>query len=168
VDDQNLALFDDDPDQDDPVTVELEPRGAGERSAWLRTRWAVVAFAALVVVALSVGIVVFNASAPEAPRGAKSPSEAARQYVAALNAGDAKSAAALSCSDFADEARAAAASGKDPGISYSLGPVRNVTKNDATARVTQRLKFSDSTQNVPSTVALLRGSGLWLVCGKSV
>jgi hypothetical protein len=171
ADEHDLALFDDDfdddSDDDDPASVEFPLRPTRD-TWWLRTRWVVVAFAVLVVVALTVGILVFNASAPDAPRGAKSATVAARQFVTALNAGNGVHAAAISCTDFADQAKADAKSGQDPDISYTLDAVRSGSKNDATALLTEHLKFSGgSTQRVPSTISLLRSGGLWLICGRS-
>jgi hypothetical protein len=168
TDEHDLALFDDDSDEDDPASVEFAPRPNREHRWWLRTRWVVAAFAVLVVVALTVGILVFNASAPDAPRGAKSATAAAHQYVAALNSGNGERAAAVACTDFVDQAKADAKSGQDPDISYSLDAVTSAGKNDATAVVTEHLTFTGgSTQKVPSTVSVLRSGGLWLICGRT-
>jgi hypothetical protein len=187
-DDQTLALFDDASDEDaleqdeldrdelerdepgdgEPAVVEFEPRAGSERVRSLRTLWVVVAFAALVVIALTVGIVVFNASTPDPARGSKSAALAAQRYVAALNAGNGQRAAAAACDDFADQARADARSGADPGIAYTLDRVSSITKNDATALVTQHLKVGGGpTQNEPSTLSVLRTGRLWLICGRS-
>jgi hypothetical protein len=159
-----LPLFDD-ADGDLPA-VELEP-SARPQPWWLRTRWLVVACGLLVVVGLTVGILVFNASAPDAPRGARSPALAARQFVAALNAGDGIRAARVSCDRFGDDARAAARSGADPGISFALVSVTTSDKDNATATLVQQLRLGASgSQRVPYRLALLRGAGLWLVCGR--
>jgi uncharacterized membrane protein len=171
-DDHTLALFDGDQDDDehdhDPATVELVGRPAHEPSRWLRTRWVVLAFAVLVVVALTVGIIVFNASAPTRARGAKSATVAAQGYVAALNAGDGAKAAQLACDDFADEARADARSGADPGISYTLSHVTSADKNNAIAAGAQHLKIAGgTTQNEAFHLSLVRSSGLWLICGRA-
>jgi hypothetical protein len=157
-----LPLFDD-PSVPD---VSLEP-AARRQPWWLRTRWLVVACGLLVVVGLTVGILVFNASAPDAPRGARTPALAARQFVAALNAGDRDGAAQVSCDRFGDAARAAARSGADPAISFTLVAVTARDKDNATASLVQLLRLSSSdAQRVPYRLALQRGAGLWLVCGR--
>jgi hypothetical protein len=157
-----LPLFDD-PSVPD---VSLEP-AARRQPWWLRTRWLVVACGLLVVVGLTVGILVFNASAPDAPRGARTPALAARQFVAALNAGNGDGAAHISCDRFGDAARAAARSGADPAISFTLAGVTTLDKDNATATLVQQLRLSASdAQRVPYRLALLRGAGLWLVCGR--
>jgi hypothetical protein len=171
ADDQNLALFGDDSEPgyepDVPGTVQLEPRPS-RLSRWhIRTRWAVLACAALVVVGLTVGILVFNASAPDRVLGAASAKAAAQQYVAAVNAGNGRGAAAISCTEFADDARAAAASGKDPDITFSLDRIDASHKNDATVTVTEHLRFSGGTkQTEASRLSVLRSGGRWLMCGR--
>jgi hypothetical protein len=168
TDDQNLVLFDDESEQDDPATVQLEPRSPRPHAWHLRTRWVVLAFVALVVVGLTVGIIVFNASAPDAARGARTARSAAQQYVAAVNAGSRAGAAKISCSSFSNDAEAAAASGKDPGIRFSLDLVTSLDKNQAIITVTEHLKFSGGTkQTDTSRLLVTRGAGLWLVCGHS-
>jgi hypothetical protein len=168
TDDQNLVLFGDEPEQDDPATVQLEPRSPRTHGWNLRTRWVVVAFVALVVVGLTVGIIVFNASAPDAARGARTARIAAQQYVTAVNAGNRSGAAAISCGSFADDARAAAASGKDPGITFTLDLVTVLGKNQAIITVTEHLKFGGGTKQAETTRLLeTRGAGLWLVCGRA-
>jgi hypothetical protein len=159
----DLPLFDDSPD----VTDGALDVSARRRPWWLRTRWLVVACALLVVVGLTVGILVFNASAPDAPRGARTPALAARQFVAALNAGDGAGAARMACDRFGDAARAAARSGADPSISFTLVGVTTRDRDNATATLVQQLRLSASdTQRVPYRLALLRGAGLWLVCDR--
>lgn len=168
TDDQNLVLFDDESEQGDPATVHLEPRSPRTSTFHLRTRWVVLAFGALVVVGLTVGIIVFNASAPDAARGARTARTAAQQYVAAVNAGNRTGAAAISCASFTNDAQAAAASGKDPGITFSLDLVTLLGKNQSIITVTEHLKFSGGTKQAESSRLLVtRGAGLWLVCGHS-
>ena len=169
ADDQNLALFGDDSEQDDPATVQLDPRRPGTTHFWhLRTRWVVLAFAGVVVVALTVGILVFNASAPDAARGARTARLAAQQFVSAVNAGSRHDAAAIACSSFADDAEAAAASGRDPDITFSLDLVTGLSKNQAIITVTEHLKFSGGTkESEVSRLLVTRGAGVWLVCGRS-
>jgi hypothetical protein len=163
TDDGQLELF----DGDDPPTVELEQRPPRPRSSWLRLRWVLVAFGVLVIGGLTLGIVVFNAAAPDEPRGAATPTAATRQFVAALNAGDRAGAADIACDEFADQARAAARSGQDPDISYTLVTVTSRDKDHATAELAQRMRIAGAVQNVPYRVALLRGAQRWLVCGRA-
>lgn len=172
------------PDDVEPLRLEdgdLEPLDPSEfsnvqfeRSAdkpprrSVRTRWVVVAAVVIVVVGMVVGIVVFNASAPDAARGAESAKAAATEFVAAVNAGNLTGAAAISCDPFADEARSAARSGKDPSIRYTLDSVRKDDKTSATAAIVEHLKFRDApAQEVQSRISVLRSSGRWLMCGRA-
>lgn len=164
--DEQSDLFADDVDDGDVPTVSLEPR---ERAAsgW-SLRWVVGAFAVLVVAGLTIGIVVFNSAAPDNPRGRVTPQETTRAFLTAINRGDEKAAARLSCDKFGADARSAARSGADPGISFSLVPP--VTRSDtthATAQFAQRMKVGGSVQRTPYKILLHRAStGRWLVCAR--
>lgn len=161
--DEQSDLFADDADV---PTVSLDPR---ERAAsgW-SLRWVVGAFAVLVVAGLTSGIVVFNSAAPDSPRGRVTPQQTTRAFLTAINRGDEKAAARLSCSAFGADARSAARSGADPGISFSLVPP--VTRSDAThatAQFAQRMKVGGSVQRTPYKILLERAStGRWLVCAR--
>jgi hypothetical protein len=73
----------------------------------------------------------------------------------------------VSCERFGDAARAAARSGADPAISFTLVAVTARDKDNATASLVQLLRLSSSdAQRVPYRLALQRGAGLWLVCGR--
>ncbi len=133
----------------------------------VRTWWFVVAAALIVLVGGVVGVLVFNSSTPKPGRGAVSPDAAVRQFVAALNTGDEARAAAMSCDAFADQARSAARSGKDPAFRYSLGLVHRDDRSSATATVVEHLQLPGSRQTQTNTVSVLRSQGRWLVCGLS-
>lgn len=135
------------------------------RPAHLR---AVVVTAALVVaVGLVLGIVVFNASAPELGRGSATADAAATAYVHAVNAGDEKAAADVVCTSFADDARAAAASGRDGGIQFALGKVTKTGKTDAVATIRQTSTLPGGTTRTSAAgVSVLRSAGRRLVCGQ--
>lgn len=134
----------------------------------VQTRWVVAAAAAIVVVGMVVGILVFNSSAPDAARGAASARQAAVQYVAALNHGDRDAAAAISCDAFANDARSAARSGTDPSLGYTLDQLVVADRTSSTAKITQHLTLPGETrQSRPADVAVLRSSGRWLVCGRA-
>jgi hypothetical protein len=152
-------------DGDEPPTLSLAPR---ERplTTW-RLRWVLGVFVLVVVAALTVGIIVFNSASPERARGAASPTAATRTFLAAINQGNGATAAAISCTSFGDEARAAARSGKDPGISFTLVQVTPRGNDHATAEFAQHIKVGGTIQNTPYRIALLRGSSLWLVCGRA-
>jgi hypothetical protein len=147
--------------------VELPRREDGEPHRAVRTWWFVVAAVIIVVVGGVVGVLVFNSAAPRPGRGAESPDAAATQFVAALNAGNEARAAAISCGPFADEARSAARSGKDPAFRYSLSLVHRDDRSSATAIVVEHLKLPGSRQTHTNTVSVLRSQGRWLVCGRS-
>jgi hypothetical protein len=139
------------------------PDDRGPRSP-RRLWWYVGATATLAVVAMVVGIVVFNRSASDTRRGARTSPEAADQYVTAINAGDGRSAAGISCDAFADRARAAARSGK-VGVTYSLDAIRATGSTTATAMITARLRVGGQQQARPADVRIVRTRGLWLMCG---
>jgi hypothetical protein len=125
------------------------------------------AFAALVVIGLTVGIVVFNSASPERARGAATPQAATRQFLEAVNRGDGDAAAAISCNAFGDQARAVARTGKDPGISFTLVVVTPLGKDTATAEFAQHMQLGKTVQNTPYRITLERGSQRWLVCGRA-
>lgn len=170
------AIYGDDVDPDD-VEPPLDAHGLAylrfERSKHeparraLRTRWIVAAAALIAVTAMVVGIVVFNASAPGPARGAASAKTAAKEFVTALNAGDALAAAAISCAEFAEDARSAARSGKDPAFRYTLDSVRLDDTTSATAVVSAHLALPGSTQTKAHDISVLRSSGRWLMCGRA-
>lgn len=129
------------------------------------TWWFVVAAATIVVVGMVVGIIVFNASAPRAPRGAESAKAAATTFVAAVNASNQKAATAISCDGFTDDARSAARSAGQ-GIDFTLDKVITSDRTSATAFITQRLTLPlGRRQTEPANLSVLRTSGRWLVCG---
>jgi hypothetical protein len=160
--DRDFELF----DGDDPPEVEFdrEPR---QQASWLRLRWVLVAFVVLVVAGLTVGILVFNAAAPQIARGARTPAAASHQFLAALNAGDGPGAANISCAEFADSARAAARSGSSPDVSFALVGVTARGSDYATAEFAQHRKIGGVFHNVPYRVSLRRGDKRWLVCGRA-
>jgi hypothetical protein len=136
-------------------------------AAALRSRRAVwVGAAGAIVVAGGVTVGLLVAGSDSAARGAFSAALAAHQFVAALNAGDGDSAAAVACADFAGEARSAAVSGTDPGIDFVLDSVTPEGADAATAEITQRLQLAGTTQRQPYLVHLARTEGRWLVCGQ--
>jgi hypothetical protein len=149
--DRDFELF----DGDDPPEVEFdrEPR---KQASWLRLRWVLIAFVVLVVGGLTVGILVFNAAAPEVARGARTPS-----------AGDGPRAANLSWAECADSARAAARSGGRPDVSFALVGVTARGIDYATAEFAQRRKVGGVFHNVPYRVSLRRGDKRWLVCDRA-
>lgn len=128
----------------------------------------VIAALVVVVMGLVVGIIVFNASAPELGRGAATASDAANTFVAAINNGDEKAAADIACDRFADPARAAARTGSDPGISFALGRLTMRSKTAATVSVQERVELPGGhVHTQPLTLALERSGGRWLVCGRA-
>ena len=137
--------------------------GAPDRPA--RLWWYVGATAVLAVVALVVGIVVFNSAASDPTRGTHTAREAAAQFARALNAGDGDSAAGISCDTFLDSARAEARSGEQ-GIRYRLASVRQASDDTATAVITARLTVAGQTQTDQIQISVFRSGGLWLVCGQ--
>jgi flagellar biosynthesis/type III secretory pathway M-ring protein FliF/YscJ len=150
------------------ITVVEDDEGSGvlvRRSphVW----WFVGATATVAIVALVLGIILFNSAAPTTARGATTASLAAHRFVAALDAADSRGAAALACNDFADDARSAARSAVDPSFRYTLDAVRTVDAEHATARITEHLKLPVGTRDSSSTVFVLRTSGRWLMCGRS-
>lgn len=163
-DEDDLSLF----DGDERPTVSLERAQRHTDRWWLRTRWVVVAFGVVVLAGLGIGIAVFNASAPDRARGERTPQLAAAAFVHAIQAGRRDEAAELACAEFADEARAIARSGVDPGISFRLVGVSENGKDDARARFTERIDFGGGdVQSTRYEVTLRRGGGRWLVCGRS-
>lgn len=153
-------LFDD----DEPPTVSLAPRDRPS-SNW-RLRWVLGVFVVLVVAGLTIGIIVFKSATPERARGALTPGGATRQFLAAINKGDGAAAAAVSCSSFGDDARAAAHSGVDPSISFTLVDVIQHGNDHASAEFAEHIRFGKSVQNKSYRITLLRGSSRWLVCGR--
>src|SRR5689334_6051481 len=121
-----------------------EPDEAAHRS--VQVWWFVGITAAVVVIGLVLGIFVFNRSAPSRIHGALTAREAAVQFVAAVNDGSERRAAAISCDAFVDDARAVAKSGQDRAFSLHLSHVRIDDPNSATAFITQRLKLPGQVQ----------------------
>lgn len=131
-------------------------------------RLAVGAAAVIVVVGLVVGILLVNSSAPPLGRGAETAPRAAAQYLRAVNAGDESAAAKISCDSFADDARAQARSGADPGITFRQGTVVMASKTDATVAVVQLIRFAGGrVQREQFALYLARSAGRWLVCGRA-
>ena len=139
---------------------------APHRPAHLRA--IVITAGVIVVVGLVVGILVFNASAPSLGRGAESAATAASTFVAAVNAGDERAAAAIACDQFADPARAVARTGSDPGISFALGRVTTHSATTATVSVQERITLPGGhVHTQPLTLDIERSAGRWLVCGRT-
>lgn len=132
----------------------------------VRVWWFVGVTAAIVVVGLVVGILVFNHSAPTRRHGALTANQAAVAFVAAVNAGSERRAAGISCDDFIDDARAIARSGQDPAYRVSLRRVEPVAEGDATAVVVEQLTIAGQHQTKTTRLSVLRQDGLWLVCGR--
>jgi hypothetical protein len=134
------------------------------RVSWVRPLF--LAAAGVVIVAIGLITIARNESnAP--PEGQASARAAAQQYVSAVNAGNRSAAVAASCPAYADEARAEARSGSDPGISFVLGSVHPMDGGAAAqAQLTERLRFTDATQRVKHVLTLNRSNGRWLVCGQ--
>ena len=99
-------------------------------------------------------------------RGASTARTAATLFVGAINSGSGSGAAAISCDSFAADARSAARSGADPGISFSLGAI-SITGDGATAVLNQVFDVGGSTQDSQHTLTLQKTDGLWLVCGQN-
>jgi hypothetical protein len=130
-------------------------------------RAVVIAAVAVVVVGLVVGIVVFNSSAPSLGRGAETAQFAASTFVAAINNGNEKGAAAIACDSFANPARAAARTGSDPGISFALGRVTTVSNTVAHVSVQERIELPGGLMHTQLlTLTIVRSGGRWLVCGR--
>jgi hypothetical protein len=142
-----------------------EPPGTEHRP--VRVWWFVGVTAAVVVIGLIIGIVVFNRSAPSGIHGALTAREAAVQFVGAVNDGSERRAAAISCDAFVDDARAVAKSGQDRAFSLVLSRVRIDGSDSATAFITQRLELPGQVQRAPANVTVLRENGLWLMCGRA-
>ncbi len=122
---------------------------------------------AVVAIGLVVGIIVFNSSAPKLGRGAATASDAAATFVAALNNGSEKAAAAIACDSFADPAKAAARTGSDPGISFALGRLTSVSDSAAHVSVQERIELPGGQMHTQLlTLVIVRSSGRWLVCGR--
>lgn len=132
----------------------------------VRVWWFVGVTAAVVVIGLAVGIFVFNRSAPGRAHGALTARAAAEQFVAAVNAGSERRAAAISCDTFVDDAKAVARTGQDPAFSLRLSRVRIDGSATATAFIASRLKVAGQVQTQPANVTVLRQGGLWLMCGR--
>lgn len=133
-----------------------------------RVWWFVGITAAVVVIGLAIGIFVFNRSAPSGVHGALTPREAAVKFVAAVNAGSERRAAAISCDTFVDDAKAVARTGQDRAFSLHLARVRIDGSTSATAIITSRLQLPGQVQTQPANVTVLRQSGLWLMCGRAM
>jgi hypothetical protein len=145
--------------------VELGSHGGDDAAPPPRHVWRyVIAAGVLVVVGMVAGIVVFNNSAADTTRGARTATDAAREFVHALNAGDEKTAAGVSCDSYADGARAAARSGSQ-GVGYTLVAVRTVADGTATASITAALDVGGQQQTNSLSVNVFRTGRLWLVCG---
>lgn len=132
----------------------------------VRVWWFVGVTAAIVVVGLVVGILVFNHSAPTRRHGALTAGEAAVQFVNAVNAGSERRAAAISCDMFVDDAKAIARSGQDPAFRIRLRRVESVADGDATAVVLPQLTVGGQHQTNTTRLSVLRQDGLWLMCGR--
>jgi hypothetical protein len=168
TDDATQVVDDDfDPDEPDVLPVVELARGDDPRPArrW-GGRWIVLAAAAVVVVGMVVGIAVFNASAPPAGRGATSAQGAARDFARAVDGGDGARAVAVSCTAFADAARALARSGRDKGIDFRLASVRVDSETSASAILAERLRVPGHTEQQSVELSLVRTSGHWQVCGR--
>ncbi len=140
----------------------------GDRSRPAHLRAIVIAAVAVVVVGLTAGILVFNASAPPLGRGAESARAAATQYLAAIDAGNEAGAATISCNSFTDDARAQARTGSDEGISFRMGRVHQVSKTDAVVVVIETLTLPGGHRHSsPTTLAITESGGRWLMCGRS-
>lgn len=131
-----------------------------------RVWWFVGITAAVVVIGLAIGIVVFNRSVPGRVHGALTAREAAVKFVAAVNAGSERRAAAISCETFVDDAKAVARTGQDRAFSLHLSRVRMDGSTSATAIITSRLRLPGQVQTQPANITVLRQSGLWLMCGR--
>jgi len=143
-----------------------DPDAPHHRPAHLRA--IVIAAVSVVVVGLVVGILVFNASAPTLGRGADTADAAASTFVAAVNDGDEKGAADISCDQFADPARAAARTGRDAGITFALGHLTMRSKTTATVSVQERITLPGGhVHTQPLTLSIQRSGGRWLVCGRA-
>jgi hypothetical protein len=142
-----------------------EPTGTERRP--VRVWWFVGVTAAVVVVGLIIGILVFNRSAPSGVHGALTAREAAVQFVGAVNDGSERRAAAISCDAFVDDARAVAKSGQDRAFSLHLSRVRRSDANSAIAFIIQRLEVPGQVQRAAANVTVLRENGLWLMCGRA-
>ena len=142
------------------MTTATEPPRS-RRRLWFGAGGAAV----LVAGGIATGVVL--TSSDDSLRGEISASLAARHFVTSLNAGDRDGAAAVSCDNFADQARSAATSGADPGIDFVLDSVAIAGSNSATAELTQRVRVAGSTQRQPYLVRLQRTDGRWLVCGEA-
>jgi hypothetical protein len=129
-----------------------------------RRLWIGLGCAGVLVAGGAVAAVVL-ASSGSGLRGEISATVAAHHFVAALNSGNKDDAAAVSCDNFADQARSAAASGADPGIDFVLDSVA-AGDGSGTAELTQRLRVDGKTQQQPYLVHLQRTDGRWLVCGQ--
>lgn len=167
-----LVLGDGEPEPLDPNELSFVQFAHSEDSEdtpqpTMRTWYFVVAATVVVVVGMVLGIIVFNSSTPDSARGAASAKAAADEFVAAVNAGNSKAAAAISCDTFADDARSAAQSGKDPSVRYTVDSVGNQDKTSATAVVTEHLTLPGSTQTKSYNISVLRSSGRWLMCGRT-
>jgi hypothetical protein len=144
---------------------EGEPPAAPHRPSHLRA--AVVVAGLVVLVGMVVGVLAFNNSAPSLGRGAVTAREAAVEYVASINAGNAARAAKIGCDSFADFAAAAARSGRDPGITFVLRSVRALSKTDAVAIISERTELPGGRISArAAAVEVVRSAGRWLVCGR--
>jgi hypothetical protein len=161
-------------DADDPDQLPLAQLGRDEDgvphqsrpSAHLRA--IVVTAAVIVIVGFVLGVLVLNHSAPHPGRGEATAADAAARYLAAVNRGDETDAAAVACDTFADDARAAARTGSDAGISFALGRLHMSSKSAATVVVVERLALPGGhVSRQPTALNILRSNGRWLMCGRA-
>lgn len=134
-------------------------RAAGHRARKIAIA---VAVAAIVVVGVVVAVVASQGRHPSAGRGAATAQAAAKRFVDAVNSGSGPAAAAVSCSDFADQARGLARSGLDSGISFTLGTVTTA----GSAELKESLDVGGSRQTTTYLLTLRESAGRWLVCGQ--
>ncbi len=129
-----------------------------------RTRWWVTGAVVVVAAAATTTAVVYSRS--DHPRGLASPQRAAARFVTAVNDGDKEAAVAVACAAFADQARAAAHTGGENGIDFTMGAVERTGTSAAIAEVTQRLDLQGGPQRVTLVLELAGADGRWLVCGQ--
>jgi len=148
--------------RDPLVPLDEAPLAPASRPIWRRPLWI---GAGLVAAALVAAIVVLHRPA-RSTSGQRTPQLAAESFVAAIDAGNPAAAKAASCSAFADQARAAAGTGADPGISFALRSVAVTGPTSATAQVTERLRFPGSSQQISLVLEVRKSQRGWLVCGR--
>jgi hypothetical protein len=142
------------------------PPGPADAAQHTRTRTWVWVAALVLAAATVVAVLLFGTDRSSPGRGAGSAEAAAEQFVAALNAGDKRAAAEISCTGFQDQARSEAVSGMDPAISFHLDGVDHLG-DGAQARISQTFELPDGTppQVQPIVLDVIRTDGNWLVCG---